>query len=1652
GGSGTMSSQVFTYDEAQNLTSNAFTRDGYIFLGWSEDMTATTATYTDGQSVNNLRSTDQTSVTFYAVWEAIDYTIAVTGGTADKTTAIIGEMITLTPEVRTGYTFQGWTTTPTLSIATNKFTMPASNVTALAEFTANKYTITYAANGGSGTMSSQVFTYDEAQNLTTNAFTRDGYIFLGWSEDMTATTATYTDGQSINNLRSADQSSVTFYAVWEAIDYNITVTGGTADKTTAIIGEMITLTPETRTGYTFQGWTTTPTLTIATNKFTMPALNVTAVAEFTANKYTITYAANGGSGTMSSQVFTYDETQNLTSNAFTRDGYIFLGWSEDMTATTATYTDAQSVNNLRSADQSSVTFYAVWEAVDYTITVNDGEADKYTAHIGESVALSAEPNTGYTFTGWTVVTEAGDAITLSGNSFVMPAANVIATASYAAVNYTVTVVDGTADFETAIYQQTVTLSHTTKDGYNFSGWTIVDANGNAIAVSGSTFSMPAADVTATANFTAIDYVITVDNGTADKATANIGAEVILTANTPEAGYEFSSWTITEGTGASLANENSNPATLTVGTSDINVRANFTLVNYIVTINNGTADKATATKGETVTITAADAAYGYEFDHWTIESGTGATLADEKSAATTLVIGTENVTVAANYKLTEFTITVDGGTANFTTATYETVVNLTPDAKPGYKFTGWTTEPNVAVTFTNTFVMPASDIDVTANFVANTYTIEYVNNGGIGTTVDQDATYDQDVTILSNNKFTKAGYEFIRWNTAADGSGDTYYPGSTQRNLATEGTVTLYAQWDIAGFIITFDNNGGKGSMATQQINYDQWDYLTKCTFTKTGYRFMGWNLKADGTGKSYADGEYVSNITAGEAVTLYAQWAPSEYYVSYEPNATDAEGTMQKQRFYFNVSAPLTANSFKRPGFHFDGWNRNAEGTSAAYADGEMVENVSSVDGDTVSLFAQWSANTYTITFLANDGSGTMNKEVMTYGIEAPLTANAYTREGYEFAGWATSADGSVVYVNMQNVVNLSSTYGGNVNLYAVWTSNAYIVRFDGNGCESGTMDDQVFYYGVAQNLNTYAYKNTGYTFKGWATSSEGEVVYKDGQNVKNLTTTPGTTVTLYAVWSANNYTITFDANSASATGSMTPQVVTYNNAVNLTANRYVLDGYAFIAWNTAADGSGTTYLDGELVSNLSSVDYGNVTLYAQWQIGEYTISTVNCTATSETASIGEVITIIPITKEGYTWTGWVTNPAELTISADYKFTMPATDVSIRATYEPIYYTITYELNGGENSEFNPDSICVLDEVQLSDPTRSHYSFIGWYDENDNEVTYIPKGSIGNIKLTAIWVADVNLDCDGNGTADVNIDDDGDYIPDRNIDVDGDCVPDIFIDNDGDYFCDENCDNIENTYLRFSIDNSFETCEYEGSIVLTNNAPSAQKTRYNAQGQAIDVLSYVEYKWSINGVAVDDQHGNTFTMPKPESVSYEIPDYGVIEVIASLMGHSVKYSINYTVRHRFICVMWDDVISVINTGEYTGGRLFEPDRYEWYHNGELIQGATNPFFSEDGGLTGNYYVVAYTTDGEQFTSCVKDCSELTAVSLVAFPNPSAGLVNIKGGTWNVGDAITVTNSAGQTVITQQAESATRDKIDLSGLPQGTYVIKIGNDVVSVIKR
>ena len=252
------------------------------------------------------------------------------------------------------------------------------NITIKAIYTEKTYTVIYNANGGEGTMTNQILTYDKETALNACTFTRDGYTFIGWNTKADGTGTSYADKQIVKNMTLVD--GVILYAQWQAVAPTVhTVTfmanGTVVDKVTFNEGETeLSRVPEVpaRAGYV-GAW----------EAYTLTNVDITVNAEYTANEYVVVFNANGGEGdAMANQTMTYDTFAALSANTYTYAGYVFAGWNTAADGTGASYADGENVKNL--AESGEVTLFAQWtEEVEETEETTTATEETTTAPIDD---------------------------------------------------------------------------------------------------------------------------------------------------------------------------------------------------------------------------------------------------------------------------------------------------------------------------------------------------------------------------------------------------------------------------------------------------------------------------------------------------------------------------------------------------------------------------------------------------------------------------------------------------------------------------------------------------------------------------------------------------------------------------------------------------------------------------------------------------------------------------------------------------------------------------------------------------------------------------------------------------------------------------------------------------------------------------------------------------------------------------------------------------------------------------------------------------------------------------------------------------------------------------------------------------------------------
>lgn len=468
-----------------------------------------------------------------------------------------------------------------------------------------------------------------------------------------------------------------------------------------------------------------------------------------------------------------------------------------------------------------------------------------------------------------------------------------------------------------------------------------------------------------------------------------------------------------------------------------------------------------------------------------------------------------------------------GKSNPATYTIESdAITLVNPTREGYEFAGWTgtdlTEPTKTVTIA---AGSTEDRSYTATWKAINYNLSYDLAGGAlpaGKTNPATYTIESDAITLVNP--VRDGYEFAGWT----GTGLTE---ATKTVVIAKGSTNkrdYTATWTPVIYAITYDLDGG--ALAEGKTNPETYTIETEDIKlnnpTREGYEFAGWT----GTGLASATVDVTIAKGSKDKREYTATWTGISYQVKFDANGATGGTAMANQNFVYGTKQKLNANTYSNgTDYIFYGWNTQNDGKGKRYKDQEEVENLTTVKGDVVTLYAEWrlaaADNTYKVRFDANGGEGTMADQDFTYLEEKALTKNTFTRTGYTFAGWDTKqAGGGSTYQDEEIVSSLTPVDKDVYTLYAQWTPIKYVVQFNANG-GTGTMADQGFEYDEEKPLTKNTFQMEGYNFDGWNTQADGkgEKSFTDEQKVKNLSATDGTTVTLYAQYEEITYTINLD-------------------------------------------------------------------------------------------------------------------------------------------------------------------------------------------------------------------------------------------------------------------------------------------------------------------------------------------------------------------------------------------------------------------------------------------------------------------------------------------------------------------------------------------------
>lgn len=1007
-----------------------------------------------------------------------------------------------------------------------------------------------------------------------------------------------------------------------------------------------------------------------------------------------------------------------------------------------------------------------------------------TYNYGSSVQATATPATGYNFTKW--VLDTGDVskanpltgININGNRtvqavFTPKTYSISANAAYRvneSGDFTTGTTGGTVSGGgTYTHGNSVSLKATPATGYSFAGW--YEGANQVSTAEAYTFTATSAR-TLVGRFQRNWYTITFSagtGGTVSPTSARVqyggSAESTATANT---GYTFTQWS----NGTKTAK-----LTVTNVTANATYAASFGINAYVITYQAGTGVASVTPTSETVNHgsnaagSTATVATGYNFDGW--YNGSTRVSTALKYGPTSVVknmtlvakgtIKTFAVTGTSQYRNTDSTGdwstgTSGGSVSGSGTYDYGSKVTLTASAATGYTFMGWfnTSGTSVGTSTTYTINSVTAAVTVYARFQKNWYTVTYTRGTGVNSLSKTSERVAYNGTVTSETAVASTGYNSPTW-TKSSGTGLLSVSAGKATLSAIQSNCTLVASATINSYTISYTKNANIASISktSETVNYGGTATCTATLPANTAqytYSFGGWYEGSTRVGTALALS--VANITAARTFEARGVATVNKYTLTVVNGS--GSGT-----YNYGTKVTITASTIE--GKTFSKWS---DGVTTASREVTVTANAT--------YTAEYTTNTYTVTYVKGTGIATISKtsETVSWGANATgCTATVTT--GYTFDGWyngATRVSTSLTYAPTNVKSNLTLTAKATINKYTV-TASPYFRNTDGTGnYTSGTTGGTVSGGGSVNyggSTTVTATPAAGYKFDGWysAGATGGSLLSSSASYaISNVTASK----TVYARFTKKYYTITYAKSDYVASLSNTSERVAHGaNATGCTMtvmSTTAQYSYAVDGWYSGATKktSNATYAPTAVTADATYTAKGTRTLRSYtvtYNKGSY-ISSVS--RTSESVSYGSnaagsTATVMANTAQySYAFDGWYNGSTRVSTALTYAPTniTGALTLEARATRTTRRYTATIgvdssctgrcQVGSGSTvwtSSFS-ETVNYGDKINLQCKLlNSGDVFAGWYENEtllSTNLTY-PITVTSNRNIVAkVWFIDVS--------------------------------------------------------------------------------------------------------------------------------------------------------------------------------------------------------------------------------------------------------------------------------------------------------------------------
>jgi len=720
-------------------------------------------------------------------------------------------------------------------------------------------------------------------------------------------------------------------------------------------------------------------------------------------------------------------------------------------------------------------------------------------------------------------------------------------------------------------------------GYNFKGWYEYE-NDKTNEVVTKIEKGSSGDRTFAAKWSAKTYKISFNFNGGHKAKDNEAYPTThkygtaqIKFNTPvKNGYDFAGWL--------LASTNTIQNSYTrYQTEDATYTAQWTPHKYVVTFETGTKENIAPTDfditGNKIDLTSNDfipTKKGNKFLGWFDVKGTEYKTVQYGVSKNTNYGTLEDITFYAKWKPNQYNVicNLDGGYIdNYPMNTDGTIdmvhaygvseaLPLVPE-KTGYSFLGWVLTDLDEGTYTKK--IPA-DLDHDATFVAkwskNDYQISYDLDGG---NVDAALTsvYNIDTDTITLPAPTKEGYSFSKWIDI-----DT----NNEIKSIVKGTVgdkKIKALWVANSYKINYTLNKKDAVLPDSADNNRTFGKdITLATPSKQGYVFDGWYDNADLTGSAYTS-DRLKNLASD--VTLYAEWSPAQYKITYDLGLGSTYATMPAYSDTYTVDSPVVLPIPVWTGHTFKSWDLN----------GTNITTTAGLLGD-ITVKAIWNEDVFKITYKLNNGTLPDEDYATThyYGVSESLPTPK--RSGYDFKGWYMDENFTTATYK-----TVDATVSEDVTFYARWTLNTYTIYYNLGSAKNngGTFDKESQTFNVNEDVELNVPTWEGHTFKGWVTE-DNEVITKISKGTYK-------DMKLTAAWNTDSSTISYETNG----GTINDDNVNYRHLLGDSEGlpyNVTKPGYVFKGWYDNAE------LLGDVYTQTKKSESKDMKFYAKWNGAVY--------------------------------------------------------------------------------------------------------------------------------------------------------------------------------------------------------------------------------------------------------------------------------------------------------------------------------------------------------------------------------------------------------------------------------------------------------------------